>query len=477
MRRLTCEKTYLTAMLEFLRLGKNVQIISEYMQKSEVEFCDYSVGAKYLWRDEFVIDYAIYNDTLIMKETCEDYYTAFYYPIGKDVEGALLEIERFCKENNLPLFFCCIDNERASELSKRYPFAKIISERDWSDYIYLADNFKTYSGKKFSGQRNHVNKFKKLYPNYKFSIYKDEDFSSVSLFIDEYVKRIEKSSLQKEECEKLRDYLMNLTSISQVGGIIKVDEKVVAISFGERVKDTLIVHVEKGLREYQGVYPTMASEFAKAFAVDGVKFINREEDCGDMGLRISKLQYHPIEVKEKNNVEVLTAFENIPNEIKIKTENLLLEELSVNDKNAYRDLYLDDELNKFWGYDYREDLGENQPTADYFYNFNKMLRKNKEELSLLIKKEGTVVGEVVLHEFDFYGGVEIGFRISKEHQNKGYAFEAVSNLIDYVKKTIKPININAKCFKENSPSEKLLIKLGFTKVSKDEKYFYFTYKG
>ena len=55
-------------MLKFLRLGNNVGLLSEYMEQSEIEFCDYSVGAKYLWRDEFIIEYALFNDTLILKD-------------------------------------------------------------------------------------------------------------------------------------------------------------------------------------------------------------------------------------------------------------------------------------------------------------------------------------------------------------------------------------------------------------------------
>ncbi len=465
-------------MIEFIRLGKDVNKIAEYMEKGEINFCDYSIGAKYIWRDEFVIEYAIYNDTLIMKESCEDYLTAFYYPIGKDVKGALTQIELYCKENNLPLYFCCIDNAKASEMLERYPFSKIVNERDWSDYIYDAEKFKTYSGKKLSGQRNHVNKFKKLYPDYQFSVIGEKDFEEVERFLCEYEKATEFSSpLQVAEDEKLRDYLANVDKLNQVGGVIRVGGKIVALSAGERVKDTLIVHIEKGLREYVGVYPTMASEFAKAFAVDGVKLINREEDCGDMGLRISKLQYHPIEVKEKNNIQVLTAFERIEKDVKIVTERLTLTEISIEDKEGYKDLYLDDELNAFWGYDYREDLGEKEPSCDYFYSFNRSLRESKEELSLMVKKDGELVGEVVLHEFDFFGGVEIGFRIAKSHQKKGYALESVSALIEYVKHKIKPSEIKAKCYRENTPSKTLLLKLGFKEKKRDEKYFYFTYKG
>lgn len=461
-------------MLKFTRLDKDVNVIAPFMEECEIEFCDYSIGAKYIWRDEFIIDYAIYNDTLIMKESCEDYRTAFYYPIGKDVNGALEEIEKYCQKEELPLFFCCIDNEKAGELLERYPFSKVINERDWSDYIYDAEKFKTYSGKKLSGQRNHVNKFKKLYPNYEFSVITKDDFSDIDKFLTEYERVTEfTSSMQVEEDKKLRDYIFSMHHLNQVGGVIRVDGKIVALSVGERVKKTLIVHIEKGLREYQGVYPTMASEFAKVFAVNGVKYINREEDCGEMGLRISKLQYQPIEVKEKNNIEVLTAFSKLEDSVEINTERLTLREITPEDKEEYKNLYLDDELNRLWGYDYREDLGDNKPTADYFYSFNKELREKKEELSLIIKKGNEFIGEIVLHEFDFYGNVRIGFRLKKDKQKKGYAFESATALIDYAFNKMGVKKVYGKCFKENAPSKALFTKLGFTNYLEDKEYFYF----
>ena len=91
----------------------------------------------------------------------------------------------------------------------------------------------------------------------------------------------------------------------------------------------------------------------------------------------------------------------------------------------------------------------------------------------MVKKEGVIVGEVVLHEFDFYGGLEIGFRIAIKEQKKGYAFNSVTAVINFIKEKIKPTKIKAKCYKENVASENLLTKLGFTKSGKDEKYYYF----
>lgn len=461
-------------MLELKKLDKNVDILKDFLPKSKISFCDISLGIKYMWREDFVIDYAIVNDTLIMMETTPEYSGAFYYPIGADVEGALVAIEEYAKTKNQPLTFCCLDNFTASELSRRYHLVCITNDRNWSDYIYDAEKFKTYSGKKFSGQRNHVNKFKRLYPNYKFKVIEKGDFPKIKEFLDEFSTKNEFMAWTEEiEQRKVFDLVENMFELGQVGGLIEVDDKVVAFSVGERVNDTLIVHIEKGLKNYEGVYPTMAQEFAKAFANDGVKLINREEDCGDEGLRISKLQYQPVEVKEKNFLVARTLFDLIKAPVLIETERLTVSEILPADAKEYARLYLDDELNKWWGYDYREDLDGQLPTPEYFYNFQNKLKDKKEEYSFAVKRDGAMVGELVLHNFDYFGGVEMGFRFFADSQGKGYATESALALKDYAKEVLGAKKLKSRCFKQNIPSANLIKRLGLKKIKEDTTHYYF----
>ena len=42
-------------------------------------------------------------------------------------------------------------------------------------------------------------------------------------------------------------------------------EKLVAVSLGEQCGETLIVHIEKALYSYTGVYPTLVQEYANLF--------------------------------------------------------------------------------------------------------------------------------------------------------------------------------------------------------------------
>jgi hypothetical protein len=62
--------------------------------------------------------------------------------------------------------------------------------------------------------------------------------------------------------------------------------------------DTVIVHVEKAFQDYRGAYQFINREFVKKIA-PGYKYVNREDDIGDEGLRKAKESYYPIFMLEK----------------------------------------------------------------------------------------------------------------------------------------------------------------------------------
>ncbi len=461
-------------MLNFTQLKEDFSQIEKYLNSLSNTFCDLTKGVRFIWGKDFKVEYAIVENTLILKETALNYQNAFYYPIGENVEKALDEIENYCKEKNIPLVFCCINNETAVLLTNRYPNVYITNDRDWSDYIYSAKEFKSFTGKKYSGQRNHINKFNKLYPNYKIERITENNINKIINFIKTLNQESTSPSWTKKiEDENICHYLENMFSLEQFGIFISIENKVVAFSVGEKVNNTIYVHVEKALREYEGVYPTLANAFAKTFCTEEIEFINREEDCGDNGLRISKLQYHPIEIKQKNIVKVKTLIDKITNPIYIKTDRLEIADLTENDALRYFNLYLDEEVNKFWGYDYREDLGEKTPTPTWFYNFQKELKERGEEYSLAVKLNGNLIGELVLAYPTFYNGIEIGFRFFKEFHGCGYAKESASALINYVIENFKPLSFTAHCYKQNENSKKLIEKLGFKLINEDNTFYYF----
>ena len=110
---------------------------------------------------------------------------------------------------------------------------------------------------------------------------------------------------EKREFNYTKELLKIINKSELFGIVIKVEDKIIGLSIGEYVGDMLVIHVEKALTKYKGVYPTLFNEFAKFSKKEGVIFINREDDSGDQGLRMSKTQYKPISIVNKNFIEIL----------------------------------------------------------------------------------------------------------------------------------------------------------------------------
>lgn len=86
------------------------------------------------------------------------------------------------------------------------------------------------------------------------------------------------------------------------GGLLRANGEVVAFSIGEPVcDDTMVVHIEKAYADVQGAYPMINQQFLIHEAAE-FKYVNREEDTGDEGLRKAKESYKPAFLQEKGLV-------------------------------------------------------------------------------------------------------------------------------------------------------------------------------
>ena len=58
--------------------------------------------------------------------------------------------------------------------------------------------------------------------------------------------------------------------------------------------ETVVIHIEKGSqeRDHRGIYSVINKMFLEIEWAD-FKYVNREQDIGDEGLRRAKMSYHP----------------------------------------------------------------------------------------------------------------------------------------------------------------------------------------
>lgn len=279
----------------------NILLALDFFKYKRGRTADYTLGAMYMWRDFYNTSYAIYEDMLLYRVKFYNR-TSFTYPVGSgSFDRAINALKEYCRSRNIPLWFCTVPKEVVPDIVEKYQ-GTIPSQpnRDWADYLYLAKDLAEMAGRRYSGQRNHINKFKKLYPNYSYHRINSDNIQRVTDFLVDYGKEHAKeSSLAQEELRRAIELMSYFDHFRLKGAFIEVDGRIIAMTVGEIVQDTLYCHVEKAIRDYEGAYQMIVKEFASDMLSYGISYINREDDVGDEGLRKSKLSYHPIELLDK----------------------------------------------------------------------------------------------------------------------------------------------------------------------------------
>jgi len=279
----------------------NILTTSAYFKYKISRTSDYTIGAMYMWRGFYNTSFTVYDGMILYKVKFMNR-TSFTIPVGNGSRPKAMEaLKEYCRDKEIPLWFCTVPEEAlpilVNEFKGNIPCKP---SRDWADYLYLAQDLAAMSGRRYSGQRNHINKFKKLYPNYSYQRITADNLNRVIDFLMDYEKNHSKeASLAKEELTRTLELIPFLDKFNLPGGFIEVDGTIVAISIGEIVNDTLYCHIEKANRDYPGSYQMIVKEFASDMLTNGISYINREEDVGDEGLRTSKLSYHPVQLLDK----------------------------------------------------------------------------------------------------------------------------------------------------------------------------------
>ncbi len=260
--------------------------------------CDFCFTNLYAWQAKFKTTFSIEQDTLFIRYKDIDGELCYVIPIDKmPLEKSLSIIIQDARENNIPFIMKGITIRMWNDIIKVMPDTfKFTHDRNNDEYIYLSERMIGLKGKKLQSKRNHINRFKKDYPDWNyFSLASEKDLQECSNMLDEW----EDLNLSKAEKSLRYDYiatklmLENFGYLELRGGAVKVNGKIVAFTIGEPLtEDTFVIHVEKAYGEIIGAYPIINQQFAE-HEISGYKYINREEDMGLDYLRQAKKSYYP----------------------------------------------------------------------------------------------------------------------------------------------------------------------------------------
>lgn len=237
--------------------------------------------------------YAYVNGNIIISNTINGI-TRFRPPIGSRDPVLMRELLRLALDVGDEIPLTLIDTDTARWMHEIDPGLVLVPDRDHFDYVYRASDLAELHGKHYLKIRSQIHKFQK---NYKHTVEPITPGNREELihFLEKWceMKKCESGSFLAHEIEATSYAVEHFSELSLQGLLIRVDSQVGAISIFERLNaDAALVHFEKGMMEYEGIYKAINLEMAKVLAGE-VKFINRESDLGVEGLREAKMRYHP----------------------------------------------------------------------------------------------------------------------------------------------------------------------------------------
>ena len=259
--------------------------VTALIYPSDKRFCEYTFGNMYCWAKNYGIKLCIADGALTMGNPDKK---RFNYPVGpnaKELYQRLLELYPDAT------FSCLDENEAAGKDCEEM--------QDRFDYIYESEKLATLTGKKLAAKRNHINAFLADGEWYTKEI-TEADIPLLTAFNKAWCAGLceKDESLRAEMCAA-KCGLENFSALGYRGLMLYKNGKLCAYTYGERINgDTFCVHVEKADTDVRGAYQMINREFARLLSTE-FKYLNREDDAGDPGLRRAKLSYLPTQLGKK----------------------------------------------------------------------------------------------------------------------------------------------------------------------------------
>lgn len=261
------------------------------------QFCDHTPYVILIWSKYYDSAFATIDGYPILRNTVDG--VQCYSPLTKDVVGAVGTLLEYKDSLTLSL----LSEEQMKAVSENFAVDSIECDEGWADYVYLHSDLANLVGKRYAGQRNHINKFIASVKSWQYENINSHNISEVLGFYKELTadtSAMDETALY--ERQRIIEYLSEgFYRLTLSGGLIRADGKIVAFAFGEVINGTLFVHVEKARKDVQGAYQIMVREFALH---NPAELINREEDMGIEGLRTSKRSYHPLRLEKKYKMRI-----------------------------------------------------------------------------------------------------------------------------------------------------------------------------
>ena len=277
-------------------------IFEKYFKYKPYWGSECSFANLFAWRKCYHIRWMEHDNLLFIKVNRNniDFFLPPFPCEGGDVFAGLKMQLDYIKENPECEIHGIYKDTMESVPQEFWENFELVSDRDNYDYVYSREELSTLAGRKFHSKKNHLNAFKKLYPDYQYLPFTPEIMPQCVDFLRRWFIGKEGTDYSiRCEMSAINQILSNFDILEMRAGCIMIDGQVEAFTYGELLNsDLAVIHIEKANPQIRGLYNAINQEFCKN-AWGDVTYLNREEDMGIEGLRKAKESYNPVIMVEK----------------------------------------------------------------------------------------------------------------------------------------------------------------------------------
>lgn len=265
--------------------------------------CEYSFANLCLWgrqKAAFVEDYLVLFSQFDRK-------AVYPFPVGQgEILPVLDAMIHDAQTRGIPCCITGLNTDNMAVLEHFYPGKfRFQCDRGSFDYVYNIDDLADLKGRKYQKKRNHINRFRSLYPAWRVAPLSAANLPVVKEMVAEWFQI-------REQRDPIGNYVLEKVALERafahyqelgLDGLVLLDgDRVLAFTMASRLsEDTMDVHFEKALEDADGAYAAINQAFAQYLRekYPAIRYLDREEDMGLEGLRKAKLSYCPSHLTEK----------------------------------------------------------------------------------------------------------------------------------------------------------------------------------
>lgn len=272
------------------------------LERSGVKASDYSFINLWGWAHEYGLSWAWEDGLVWIRQSTPA--PCLWAPVGAWGEADWQKVLERPEARGLP--FTRVPGELLRAWEAALPGRVHAEEgREHWDYLYSALELLELKGNRFHKKKNLLAQFRNRYEY----VYRELEPGLVPRVLS-----MQEDWCAWKDCESTQTLARENRVIARVlsawealtgirGGALFVGEKLVAFTVAEgSTTGMLIIHFEKGLSDFTGVYQAINQMHLEH--AQGLTLVNREQDLGDEGLRGAKLSYNPVGFVEKYRVEI-----------------------------------------------------------------------------------------------------------------------------------------------------------------------------